>query len=397
MAEAFKLVFNDSLVLSLSEHFNKLDKQPGFSFKAKEFRFAAQNGLERLELKARSKHIQKALDEHIECDLASLCRYIPTLLHPDDRSSISTERCSQQGLAGWALMPVGDLLAQRLLDLAARRDVSEELVLAVLQCMRAMTSRFSAEFCVRPLIERFPKLSLSYLQQTATSVNDHERRWASEGTRPKLPWGMSLPRLGKDPSIALPILEQLFLDPAIYVRTSVANHLNDYSHQHPDFVHSTAQAWQKQYQRLQSKTDLDPKAFRSMLKKACRNNIKNGHQQTLALFGVTPAKVDLHVSFPKSVQRDASALLEIAVTSLSKARQNLVVDYEIGYQRANGSLSYKVFKGKELSLEKGESLSFAKKVSFKPITTRKYYLGLHDIRIKVNGEIQASQPFTLIN
>lgn len=64
----------------------------------------------------------------------------------------------------------------------------------------------------------------------------HVRRLVSEGTRLRLPWAMQLPGLIQDPTPMLPLLEALRDDKEEYVRSSVANHLNDIAKDHPDLV-----------------------------------------------------------------------------------------------------------------------------------------------------------------
>jgi 3-methyladenine DNA glycosylase AlkC len=62
------------------------------------------------------------------------------------------------------------------------------------------------------------------------------RRLVSEGSRPRLPWGLQLKSLIQDPSPTLPLLRALQDDPSEYVRRSVANHLNDIAKDHPALV-----------------------------------------------------------------------------------------------------------------------------------------------------------------
>ena len=40
-------------------------------------------------------------------------------------------------------------------------------------------------------------------------------------------WGVSLPMFKSDPTLVIPVQEQLKADPSLYVRKSVANNLND--------------------------------------------------------------------------------------------------------------------------------------------------------------------------
>ncbi|MEJ1306992.1 hypothetical protein QY884_02725 [Latilactobacillus sakei] len=56
------------------------------------------------------------------------------------------------------------------------------------------------------------------MTQWAQSANAHVRRLASEGCRPRLPWGESLPVFKQDPTPVLAILERLKNDPELYVR-----------------------------------------------------------------------------------------------------------------------------------------------------------------------------------
>ena len=50
----------------------------------------------------------------------------------------------------------------------------------------------TAEFAIRPFFQRYPELTLAQMKLWASSDNLHLRRLASEGSRPRLPWGLSL-------------------------------------------------------------------------------------------------------------------------------------------------------------------------------------------------------------
>lgn len=112
----------------------------------------------------------------------------------------------------------------------------------------------------------------SQRRQVALRLSHEEvRRLASEGFRPRLPWGAGVPALKKDPSPILPVLELLKQDPAETVRRSVANNLNDISKEHPDLVLGIARRWQG----LGLDTDW-------IIKHACRGLLKKGHPEALA-------------------------------------------------------------------------------------------------------------------
>jgi hypothetical protein len=74
----------------------------------------------------------------------------------------------------------------------------------------------------------------------------------------------------------------------------------------------------------------------------------------------------------------------------------LVIDYVIHHRKANGSQSAKVFKLSTTTLAPGESLSYARRHSFKRITTRVYHPGEHAIEVQVNGVASGRTPFLLL-
>ncbi|MDD9945069.1 MAG: DNA alkylation repair protein, partial [Myxococcales bacterium] len=106
-----------------------------------------------------------------------------------------------------------------------------------------LTRRFTAEFSIRPFIERHQRRTLARLKKWTRDADPHVRRLCSEGTRPRLPWASRLPALQADPSLALPILEALKDDPELYVRRSVANHLGDICKDHPEWTFALCERW----------------------------------------------------------------------------------------------------------------------------------------------------------
>ena len=81
------------------------------------------------------------------------------------------------------------------------------------------------------------------LERWAHDPNQHVRRLASEGTRPRLPWAPRLPAFQADPRPVLALLELPKDDPALTVRRSVANNLNDIGKDHAEVLAATARRW----------------------------------------------------------------------------------------------------------------------------------------------------------
>lgn len=78
---------------------------------------------------------------------------------------------------GFWLWPFGDAIA----------TYATEKMDAGLDACEALTKCFTSEFAVRPFLGRYPD-ALDRVALWAHDPNEHVRRLASEGTRPRLPW-----------------------------------------------------------------------------------------------------------------------------------------------------------------------------------------------------------------
>ncbi|QBZ83736.1 DNA alkylation repair protein [Hydrogenovibrio crunogenus] len=253
------------------------------------------------------------------------------------------------------------------------------------QALEAMTPYSSAEFAVRPLIERYPQKMMGQLLKWTQSENEHVRRLASEGCRPRLPWAKALKIFQQDPHPILPILEALKQDDSRYVRKSVANNLNDISKDHPELILKTAQNWFGQHPH----TDW-------ILKHGCRTLLKQAHPDLLALFGFAkPSHVDLSIfNVPAQVEIGSNLKMIIELQTQQAELGKLRVEVCLHYRRANGQLSHKRFKVIEGNYRKEKKVE--KHLSFQPLSTRRYYPGEHGLTLIINGQPMAEKSFELV-
>jgi 3-methyladenine DNA glycosylase AlkC len=105
-----------------------------------------------------------------------------------------------------------------------------------LPLMARLTHRSSCEFAIRGCIEAHPQLTFGFPGSWVGHPDEHVRRLVSEGSRPRLPWGVRLRDLQHDPTPTIALLDRLRDDPSAYVRRSVANHLGDIVKDHPDLA-----------------------------------------------------------------------------------------------------------------------------------------------------------------
>ncbi|MFS0840331.1 DNA alkylation repair protein [Paenibacillus sp. 1P03SA] len=253
-----------------------------------------------------------------------------------------------------------------------------------MQFLQLFTPYSSSEYAVRPFLLQELGRTLEHMKQWARHENEHIRRLASEGCRPRLPWASNLPALRKDPRPILPILETLKEDPSEYVRKSVANNLNDISKDHPELVLELAKGWY-------GKTA----ATNWIVKHGCRSLLRKGDSRALSLFGYEEIRsVSVHGLDVKTGSIAAGENLEFSFRLVNESEdvQALRVDYEIGYRKKNGTLAPKRFKLTEKPFGPG-TRPLVKRHSFKLLTTRTYYAGQHEVRILVNGTPMAAVSF----
>jgi 3-methyladenine DNA glycosylase AlkC len=373
--EPFKNLLNPALVQEAAAHLRRHWR----GFDAAAFTAQATHGLDALEMKARAMQICAALEATLPDDFDRAAGLLESALAPMQGDEVAGPEGLKPGLRGWILWPAGEYISRRGLAQPER----------ALAALHAITQRFTAEFAIRPLIVQHPALCFTTLQRWTADPSAHVRRLVSEGSRPRLPWGLRLQELVKDPSPTLPLLRALQDDDSEYVRRSVANHLNDIAKDHPALV----AAWVKEHL-----ADA-PAARRALLKHASRTLVKQGHAPTLKAWGLGAGfsgTVALNVA-PALVAVGDKVQLTLSLASSARKAQTLVVDYAVHHVKADGSTSAKVFKGWSLNLPPGGSITLQKSHSMRPVTTRRYHAGQHGITVQVNGREVAAGDFTLLN
>jgi 3-methyladenine DNA glycosylase AlkC len=256
-----------------------------------------------------------------------------------------------------------------------------------MQALKYFTSFGSSEFAIREYLRLDFDKAIKIMKDWASDKDHHVRRLASEGSRPRLPWSFKLDKVIEDPSVTFPILDRLKEDEELYVRKSVANHLNDISREHPDFVLDVVKKWKGRSKH----TDW-------IIKHGSRTLLKKGNLKVLAHFGVKhndAIKLEgFRVLTPK-VKTGNRLKFEFRLKNSSEKKIKVRIEYAVYFLVANGSLSKKVFKISERDLPAKGILDFEKEHDFKRITTRKYYPGVQKISVIINGKESPQLKFEL--
>ncbi len=246
-----------------------------------------------------------------------------------------------------------------------------------LEALCYFTSFGSSEFAIRVFLKHNFEATIKVMEKWAKSENHHVRRLASEGCRPRLPWSIKLDVVCENPNLTLPILSKLKEDQEAYVKKSVANHLNDFSKDHPDFLINVLKDW---------KTDNPHTNW--ILKHASRSLLKQGHTKALEYFGIKESKeLTIHKLTIKSKKIKVGENLHFTfkLNNVGNKSVKTRLEYAIYFQLSGNKLGKKVFKLTDILIQPKQELNYEKKHSFKPLSTRTYYQGLHQLGIIVNG------------
>lgn len=357
MPKLLKDLYNKKFINSLSGELIKIY----LSFDDKAFsKLVFDKSWSSKELKQRMRHISQTLHEFLPADFSKAVKIL---------KSVSTK-----------FSGIEAMIFQDYVEIYGLQNFDESM--SALECF---TKYSSSEFSVRPFIVKYKKRMMRQMEKWAESDNHHVRRLASEGCRPRLPWAMALTEFKNNPTHVIKILEKLKNDESEYVRRSVANNLNDISKDNPELTLKIAKSWKGRNKNVDW-----------IVKHACRTLLKDSNEEALSLFGYKNPKTIqlLNFSICRKVAMGDSVEFSFILKSSRQKLGKLRIEYAIDFVRANGRTRRKVFKISEGDFA-GTRKDVVKSYSFRPITTRRYYPGVHGLSILINGKEKAKVEFGL--
>lgn len=359
MAELLKEQINKSFLTKLSEAIQLT--QPGFD-KNLFFHALPQEKINALELKQRIRAVSLALNQ---------CLNFPYQQQID----VLLKSCNE--FSGLPALVFPDFV-----EVFGLEDFEYSI-----EALEKFTVLCTAEFAIRFFLIKDYERTFYQMKKWAQSENLHHRRLASEGMRTKLPWAVKVPVLYEKIEDIIEILEQLRHDDSEYVRRSVANNLNDLSKDFPEAVLQMLIQWNKE-----QKTD------KKMIKHALRSLLKSGNMAALNLVGVQKVSYTIREIRQNQTELRLDDTHEFSFTLLNNGVTDEFyrLEYKIGFVKASGNYSYKVFKIGEYRLKANEEKVIVRRHAFKDLTTRKHYRGKHSISLIVNGEEMESHFVELI-
>ncbi|MEO7363079.1 MAG: DNA alkylation repair protein, partial [Gemmatimonadaceae bacterium] len=336
MAEPLKNRFSADVPRRIGEQISAVSPQ----FDMRAFMRDTLTGYDALELMPRARHIASQLRAHLAPKYPDALNILMQSIGP------RPVRGEAEGMAAFYYAPHTYFISEYGLD-----DFE-----ASMQAQYELTQRFTAEFSIRPFLERHPEATLARLQEWTTDPSPHVRRLVSEGTRPRLPWASRLREFQKNPAPVLALLERLKDDPELYVRRSVANSLNDIGKDHPEILVATAKRWLKG--ASPERTWIVNHSLRSAIKRTER-----GALAALGFDAVANVSVRNVSLTPERARPGQSVTIKVTVASKESVSQRVLVDLRVHFVKSSGQTSAKTFKLRTLTLEAKEAVSMQKTIS----------------------------------
>ncbi|WOD43526.1 DNA alkylation repair protein [Hwangdonia lutea] len=367
MAELLKNIYNqkffDSFIDSMQRIKSDFDKNSFLDC-------IYDNEWESRELKQRMRHISIVLKNHLSDNFNENVSTILNLISQLKKNEIREESIEFMFLPDF-------------IELYGLENYNTSI-----KAFEQITQFTSCEFAVRPFIIKYEIEMIKQMNLWSRHKHPMVRRLASEGCRPRLPWAKAIPSLKNNPTPIISILEELKNDTSESVRRSVANNLNDISKDNPNTVIDLAKNWQGKT----TETDW-------VIKHGCRTLLKQGHPEVMELFGfgaIDKVKIKNFKILTPKVKIGSFLEFIFELKNNNKIASKIRLEYGLYYQKANGSLSKKVFKISEKQYPGNSTTQIKRKQSFKIITTRKFNIGKHQLSIIINGKEFNKVDFELI-
>jgi hypothetical protein len=158
----------------------------------------------------------------------------------------------------------------------------------------------------------------------------------------------------------------------------VANNLNDISKDHPALAIAVCRRWMEGASKDRE----------WIVNHALRVLVKQGHPEALSVIGFA-GKPKVRIQNPQfsaeAVRIGETLRFSFELVSEAAKKQELLVDYAVHYVKANGKTSPKVFKLSTVALPSRGKATLRASLSFREMTTRKHYPGIHRLEALVNG------------
>ena len=127
-----------------------------------------------------------------------------------------------------------------------------------------------------------------------------------------------------------------------------------------------------------------------------RTLLKKGHLKTLEFLGykINADVVISNLVFDKD-EINIGDLLEFEFDLHSNDNCNVVIDYKVIFPSVSSVVPKKIYKLKDITVQKGETYKIKGRQRFRHMSTRQMRKGTHTIMFQLNGKVVLEKTFIL--
>lgn len=226
MAKKLKTYYDHSYLEELADKINPVTAK----FDKIAFFHQTKATIDDLEFNQRQILIARALKESLDLAYEDALEVFSKIFGPELKGN------SGAFSSGWWLWPIG-----KYVELYGDHYFEQSIAFS-----KELTKRFTSEFCMRPLLVKYPEKTLMILKQWSRDSNERVRRLSGECLRIRLPWAKKLYTALEFFDDYVEILSNLKDDNDKYIQKSVANNLNDLYKEDPEKFCIIVDTWKKE-------------------------------------------------------------------------------------------------------------------------------------------------------
>lgn len=216
--------------LKYLENLANLITKESKAFNKEDFFNLTKNVIDKLEFNERQELIAKALYNSFSIDYENTISIFYKILGSELKGN------SGAFSEGWWLWPIGKYV----------EIYGDNYFETSIKFSKELTKRFTSEYCMRPLIKKYPETTLDILITWSKDENERVRRLSSECLRIRLPWAKRLYTALEYFDKYFEILSNLKDDKDKYIQKSVANNLNDLFKENSEKFYEVINEWEKE-------------------------------------------------------------------------------------------------------------------------------------------------------
>ncbi len=319
----------------------------------------------------------------------------------------SIERCIEKGFYNMTMSEQADSMTQLVLNLAKDNKTKKELIayfyksknhrircripmmiydtyknspiemlenLKVIANDEATGPRENAQGAIRKLLIWQGIDFLNEVVKLKEDPNENVRRAFVEATRPRGVWVEHISFLKDEPVYLYPHLQKLLNDKSEYVKTAIANSINDISKDHKDIAIEWCKEWRNMY----------GDKIQWIIKQGLRWLRKQGNLKVMELEGYFfPENITMEIALPNGRDIAYNEIVPFELTLENKGEKELSCCLQYKIYKPNGR--FKIYEGGIFKLPSKNSQKIIRCQHFSDTSAYKLQDGYYAVEWIING------------